>query len=453
MIELERNLLLGELSMSMSYKSKSKSIKGKSSKSSKGSKSNSKSKSKGKSKGKDNGTSNGNSKEGAYGTNSPNSSPNQQSPTSPSASTPTVTYPSSSGTPYPTFVQAPAQTPSTFSPSLSGTTKPTVVGNAPTPTPQPAVSEPSVVTTFPVSDDFFGDFTEYPTTDDIFFQPPISSTTVFDVSEVTGGVMVVPPPHDVTTVVRMEILYLVEAFVNETEEFEADLDWRIFAAAVVASLGAENSGVLEEYTLYEPTKRRLTERELLSSSTYQSKCNVNLNAAGCRMEYLLPLFLLITETFVPTGSCNSSIVDAGCYIMEADILYILNGNTNADLAAYKAYLALNDEMSSFDEGLPHVARVEYLAPLPILPPNPREDQPNPGDAFLTSGKSSISFNRWTVGAAVAMSTGGLMALMVWNRNRRTRNRRHIQLLEDISVNPPMANPPEQAQREIVVHPL
>ena len=138
--------------------------------------------------------------------------------------------------------------------------------------------------------------------------------------------------------------------------------------------------------------------------------------------------------------------------MEADIAYILNGDKNADYAAYLAYLSLHDEMGSFNEGLPHIARVEYLAPLPILPPVSLDDQGPSGNGVLSPPGSTLTFNPWTVGAAVAMSTGGLMALMVWNRNRRTRNRRHIQLLEDISVNPP-SSPRESAQREIVSHPL
>lgn len=140
--------------------------------------------------------------------------------------------------------------------------------------------------------------------------------------------------------------------------------------------------------------------------------------------------------------------------MGADIVYILNGSRNADYSAYLAYLALNDEMGSFDEELFDVERVEYLAPLPILPPVALDDPDTSADGFLSSGQTTITFNPWTVGTAVAMSTGGVMALFLWSRNRRTRNRRHMQLLEDVSVGQPSSAPQESAQqREVVSHPL
>jgi hypothetical protein len=138
--------------------------------------------------------------------------------------------------------------------------------------------------------------------------------------------------------------------------------------------------------------------------------------------------------------------------MQADIVYILNGARNSDYAAYLAYLGLHKEMDGFDDDLPMVARVEYLSPLPILPPVTLEDPDSTTDGLLSSRKTSLSFNPWAVSACVAMSTGGLMALMVWNRNRQTRNRRHIQLLEDVSETAPQSAPRESAQRELVSHP-
>ena len=141
--------------------------------------------------------------------------------------------------------------------------------------------------------------------------------------------------------------------------------------------------------------------------------------------------------------------------MEADVIYILNGNMNADYAAYLAYLALHKEMSSFDEGLPQVTRVEYLSPLPILPPVSIEDQESSGDEFISSNTSKVTFSPYTIGASVAVSMGGLMALVVWNRNRRTRNRRHMMLeeVDEESETSPASSPRDNAQREVISHPL
>ena len=110
-------------------------------------------------------------------------------------------------------------------------------------------------------------------------------------------------------------------------------------------------------------------------------------------------------------------------------------------------------MGTFGDDIPNVIRVEYLSPLPILPEVFLGDQEDAEDALLTTENTKLSFNPWTVAGAVAMSTGGLMALVIWSRNRRTRNRRHLQLLEDEPQQPAPSDIRESAVREVVTHPL
>ena len=153
------------------------------------------------------------------------------------------------------------------------------------------------------------------------------------------------------------------------------------------------------------------------------------------------------------GLCNATIDDASCFVMGADIVYILNGNRNTDYSAYLAYLALNDQMGGYDAELPDVARVLYLNPTPVLPPVAVGDPDPSADEFISSGNDTISNSPWIVGAAVAMITTGLLTMMVWKRNRRNQDRYMRQLeLDDVSdTGAPENSPRESAQ--VVSHPL
>lgn len=130
--------------------------------------------------------------------------------------------------------------------------------------------------------------------------------------------------------------------------------------------------------------------------------------------------------------------------MEANVVYILDGDRKADFAAYEAYLELLENMDTFaeDDQLPEtIERVKYISPSPVLPPLSNEDDPTAQGGLLTSGRNTLGARPWAIGATVAMSVGGLMALLVWNRNRRTRNRRHVQLMEDMSITSPTSFEP------------
>ena len=136
-------------------------------------------------------------------------------------------------------------------------------------------------------DDFdFDAPTSEPTTD-FSRLVEIAPTTVFDLDEETGNVVIVEPPIGDSTVVRLEISYIVEAFVNETEVFETDIDAMIFVTSVMASLGATNRGALDQVA---PSRRleslEATEfykrRQLLSSSSFQRKYS-QLVFKSCRL--------------------------------------------------------------------------------------------------------------------------------------------------------------------------
>ena len=118
------------------------------------------------------------------------------------------------------------------------------------------------------------------------------------------------------------------------------------------------------------------------------------------------------------------------------------GDVDASLAAYLGYLYLDDEMSNFPEQLPILCDAIYLFPTPELPPN--IEIPDPTEAPLESD-SELGVSMWTIGGVIIASTGGLVALWVWFRNRRLRNERHVQMIEDLS----QASPLETAPRMVV----
>lgn len=216
------------------------------------------------------------------------------------------------------------------------------------------------------------------------------------------------PPVAEATVVRLEIRYLVEALIPGTSNFRSELDWLILKTAVVASLQGNNTGVLDQFP---PPPRRLLESLPLKKENQMRN-------------------LLSSSAFL--RSCNATDVNAFCYIMEADIVYILNGKRDSDMSAYLAYLALNREMSSFDQGLANVSRVEYLSPQPVLPVTSPDSDDSGSNSLLTSGGGSVGARQVTYSAAAACSALGCFALVFWERNRRYRHRNQDVLLDDVS---------------------
>lgn len=139
-----------------------------------------------------------------------------------------------------------------------------------------------------------------------------------------------------------------------------------------------------------------------------------------------------------SGSCDPSVeIAESCTIMETELLFFLNGDVNPDQAAYAGYRAIEDSMTN-DEYIgvvPTLVRLEYLSPLPLpIPPQLTGDGSTtyPPILVTSTGDARLSVSPWTIGACVATITGGIISLVVWARNRRSRHRRHIQLMEDVS---------------------
>lgn len=94
--------------------------------------------------------------------------------------------------------------------------------------------------------------------------------------------------------------------------------------------------------------------------------------------------------------------------------------------------------------VPTVLKVVYKSPLPLpAPPQVIEDEGsnNGGNNHITARDTQLRVSPWTIGACVASVLGGVVSLLVWSRNRRSRHRRHIQLVEDCSVMDPAARNP------------
>ena len=137
----------------------------------------------------------------------------------------------------------------------------------PTNTEGPAAfdDDSSFMDDFIVEDDAFN-----MTSEESIGMDDITQTTVFDLDAETGTIVIVEPPIGESTVVRLKIEYIVDADVNDTKAFEAEIDEMIFVTAVMASLGARtDSGVFAGL----PSRRLDTwvrnKRHLLSTSSFQ----------------------------------------------------------------------------------------------------------------------------------------------------------------------------------------
>lgn len=106
----------------------------------------------------------------------------------------------------------------------------------------------------------------------------------------------------------------------------------------------------------------------------------------------------------------------------------LNENVDPDYAAFLSYTALQSAMDNYTaDSIDTVVRLDYLAPTPTMPGGSTSP---PAQTRSTRGVSPL-----VIGACAAMVAGGTLALYVWVHNRRTRNKRHVELEEDNSLSP------------------
>jgi hypothetical protein len=170
-------------------------------------------------------------------------------------------------------------------------------------------------------------------------------------------------------------------------------------------------------------------------------------------------------TFVNGEQCTPQVNTSQCLVLETDTRLLVSGDVDAEVSAFLAYKMLQEEMAgnTFLETLSVIDHIEYLRPVSALPPPIVDDNQN---NRIGADNRSISANPWTLGAVLAMckffslymlfdcwswpvvshdriiffmkscaeyttGTGGLIAIYAWVRNRRTRNRRHMQLIEEM----------------------
>ena len=142
--------------------------------------------------------------------------------------------------------------------------------------------------------------------------------------------------------------------------------------------------------------------------------------------------------------------------MEADIVYILNGDRDVRFPAYYAYLALKDQMNNYAAELPDVRKVAYIAPEPELPPLAVENNPPSGDQFISSGNDRIGAGRpWVIASGFGVFVVGVVIMGVIVKMRRSRDR-YIEPFDvegDVCDTSPESSPRESAQREVVTNPV
>lgn len=122
----------------------------------------------------------------------------------------------------------------------------------------------------------------------------------------------------------------------------------------------------------------------------------------------------------------------------------VDGAVDPDVAVFLGNLFVRDEMDSgaFAESIPELDRATFIGPQPLLPTIVGADDDDVAAIPILEASERLTVSAWTVGAVLAMSVGGVVAIGAWFRNRRTRNRRHMQLVEEemSMASPPLESP-------------
>lgn len=112
-----------------------------------------------------------------------------------------------------------------------------------------------------------------------------------------------------------------------------------------------------------------------------------------------PQILMFTSM---TGDeCVSEVENSVCVVLETKFQILVKKNLNPDLGAFLGYMDLQTAMDNgtFVEAIPELDRIEYLKPLPLLPPI---TGPSPAPSPIAGEASQVSVSSWTIGAVVAM---------------------------------------------------
>ena len=182
-----------------------------------------------------------------------------------------------------------------------------------------------------------------------------------------GGIELAEPPIVAATIVDFQVGYLVES--NTTlENYKEELEKQILASALAGALQCGRGGSLFESSDSDSIAALVS----MNTNTTESLC--------------FPQVSLLND----------------CTVLETTFSVILAEDTDPEVASFLGYVALQEDMdgSIFVQALSGVDRVEYLSPLPLLPPLTTTDGNQTGEVSPSEG--AISVTPWTVGAVVAM---------------------------------------------------
>jgi hypothetical protein len=106
-------------------------------------------------------------------------------------------------------------------------------------------------------------------------------------------------------------------------------------------------------------------------------------------------------TSMTGDECVSEVENSVCVVLETKFQILVKKNLNPDLGAFLGYMDLQTAMDNgtFVEAIPELDRIEYLKPLPLLPPI---TGPSPAPSPIAGEASQVSVSSWTIGAVVAM---------------------------------------------------
>lgn len=296
-------------------------------------------------------------------------------------------------------------------------------------------------------------------------QPRSTPVPTFDNARVVftcneNGIALADPPFDVFTIVDLKVGYLIETdnetslveLVDRPEAGSNDGDaamelvkpLKVGPPPVDLTLNGTNDGSII------PAVEILI---LGQAATGSLKCDQAQDSKNKTAADFFPLLeengtsIVPMSTVRPGDSCQPEFENTVCTALETVFRIVIDEAVDPALAAFLGYVRLQEEMDggSFLPPIQGLRRVKYLSPLPLLPPIVDDTTASP-TLSPSAAQSNLSISPWTLGAVIATCIGGLVALSVWVRNRRTRNERHMQLLEDVSLSSPQSSmiPPHDA---------
>jgi len=178
-----------------------------------------------------------------------------------------------------------------------------------------------------------------------------------------NGIALVEPPYEVFSVINFKVGYIVESDAV-LDVFLSELEAKILETAVTGALQCNSGG-----PLFEPGGDALS----------------------------VPMSTTLTGE-----ACTPKITN--CTVMETEFQIVVNEDLDPEVAAFLGYVLLQEEMDGgiFVIEIPILDRVEYVSPLPLLPPVTTPEDDDVTDPALGASDGSVSVSPWTIGAVLAM---------------------------------------------------